>query len=44
MNEDFWCKIKKFQRGDCVAVGQFRIGNLDIQKSLLMTFREEELR
>ena len=44
VNEDFWCKIKKFQRGDCVAVGQFRIGNLDIQKSLLMTFREEELR
>lgn len=35
-------KIKNLQRGDCLAVGNFLIGTLLVQKTVKMTFREGE--
>lgn len=35
-------KETSFQRGECIAVGRFRIGSMLMQKPIIMTFREKE--
>ncbi len=34
-------KVPSFQRGECIAVGRFETGTMEIRKPIMMTFREK---
>lgn len=34
-------KVPSFQRGECIAVGRFKTGTMEIRKPIMMTFREK---
>lgn len=34
-------KVASFQRGECIAVGRFETGTMEIRKPIMMTFREK---
>ena len=36
-------KVVSFQRGECIAVGRFRMGNMIIKKPIFITFRERRM-
>lgn len=36
-------KVASFQRGECIAVGRFRMGNMIIKKPIFITFRERRM-